>query len=411
MGLTKPRAAQIFDLDYKQSTRVVTTTNITLSGGAPSQVDSVNLNVGDRILVTGQATGSQNGIYKISVLGTGANGTWIRSSDGDTTGEIESGMIVMVTEGAIYADTQWKLITDDPIIIGSTDLIFTQNYSANSISGGTSNVVVYSNANVTISSNGTANVLSVSDSGAYILGQVSASGNVTANYVLGNGVFLTGVITSVANINNGSSNITVVGSGGNITVGVAGTSNVAVFASTGEYVTGVVSATGNIVGANIDTTGNTITGNLTVAGAVYSNLIPGQDLVYSLGNATNRWSNLWLAGNTIYLGNSIITETPNGDIVIENTGSFAVPVGTTAQRSEVIGAIRYNTTVGVFETYNGTGWNTLAYGSQTDFPFGDYGSVSDVATTDAFGVSIAPTFDCNSEGPYSYVDLGAGDAI
>lgn len=411
MGLTKPRAAQIFDLDYKQSTRVVTTTNITLSGGAPSQVDSVNLNVGDRILVTGQATGSQNGIYKISVLGTGANGTWIRSSDGDTTGEIESGMIVMVTEGAIYADTQWKLITDDPIIIGSTDLIFTQNYSANSISGGTSNVVVYSNANVTISSNGTANVLSVSDSGAYILGQVSASGNVTANYVLGNGVFLTGVITSVANINNGSSNITVVGSGGNITVGVAGTSNVAVFASTGEYVTGVISATGNIVGANIDTTGNTITGNLTVAGAVYSNLIPGQDLVYSLGNATNRWSNLWLAGNTIYLGNSIITETPNGDIVIENTGSFAVPVGTTAQRSEVIGAIRYNTTVGVFETYNGTGWNTLAYGSQTDFPFGDYGSVSDVATTDAFGVSIAPTFDCNSEGPYSYVDLGAGDAI
>ena len=411
MGLTKPRAAQIFDLDYKQSTRVVTTTNITLSGGAPSQVDSVNLNVGDRILVTGQATGSQNGIYKISVLGTGANGTWIRSSDGDTTGEIESGMIVMVTEGAIYADTQWKLITDDPITIGSTDLIFTQNYSANSISGGTSNVVVYSNANVTISSNGVSNVVTVSDTGAYILGQVSASGNVLANYVLGNGAFLTGVITSVANINNGSSNITVVGSGGNITVGVAGTSNVAVFASTGEYVTGVVSATGNIVGANIDTPGNTITGNLTVAGAVYSNLIPGADLVYSLGNATNRWSNLWLAGNTIYLGNSIITETANGDIIIENTGSFAVPVGTTAQRSEVIGAIRYNTTVGVFETYNGTGWNTLAYGSQTDFPFGDYGSVSDVATTDAFGVSIAPTFDCNSEGPYSYVDLGAGDAI
>ena len=73
-------------------------------------------------------------------------------------------------------------------------------------------------------------------------GIVSATGNVTGDYILGNGALLTGVITSVANINNGTSNITVVSSGGNITVGVGGTGNVVVFATTGEYVTGVVSA-------------------------------------------------------------------------------------------------------------------------------------------------------------------------
>ena len=39
MALTRPRAAQIYDIDYKQATRVVTVANITLSGGAPSQVD------------------------------------------------------------------------------------------------------------------------------------------------------------------------------------------------------------------------------------------------------------------------------------------------------------------------------------------------------------------------------------
>jgi hypothetical protein len=264
MGLTKPRAAQIYNLDYKQSTRVVTVTNVTLSGGAPTPVDGVNLSVGDRVLVTGQSTGNQNGLYVVQTVGTGSSGTWVRTSDGNETGEIEAGMIVMVTEGTIYADTQWKLITDDPIVIGTTALTFTQNYMANSISGGTSNVVVNSNANVTISSAGTANVLTVSNTGAFVSGVVSATGNVTGNYILGNGSLLTGVSTSSANINNGTSNVTVVSSGGNVTVGIAGTSNVAVFANTGLAVTGVISASGNITGGNITTGIITATGAVTV---------------------------------------------------------------------------------------------------------------------------------------------------
>jgi len=271
MGLTKPRAAQIFNLDYKQSTRVVTTTNITLSGGAPNSVDGVTLSLNDRVLVTGQSTGSQNGLYLVTTLGSGSNGTWARTSDGNETGEIEAGMIVMVTEGIIYADTQWKLITNDPITINTTALTFTQNYSANSISSGTSNVVVNSNANVTISSAGTANVLTVSNTGTFVSGVVSATGNITGNYMLGNGAFLTGVITSVANINNGSSNVTVVSSGGNVTVGVGGTGNVAVFSTSGLDVTGRVSATGNITGGNILGNGSGLTGinafsNVTVTG-------------------------------------------------------------------------------------------------------------------------------------------------
>lgn len=94
-------------------------------------------------------------------------------------------------------------------------------------------------------------------------GLISATGNVSGNYILGNGALLTGVITSVANINFGTSNVTVVSSGGNITVGVGGTSNVAVFATTGEYVSGVISATGNITGGNLS--GTNIVGTLTTA--------------------------------------------------------------------------------------------------------------------------------------------------
>jgi len=266
MGLTKPRAAQIFNLDYKQSTRVVTTTNITLTGGTPSLVDGVSLTTGDRVLVTGQTAGTQNGLYYVATLGSGSNGTWARTSDGNDNGEIEAGMIVMVTEGVIYADTQWKLITDDPIVIGTTALTFTQNYMANSISSGTSNVVVSSNANVTISSAGTANVLLISSTGTVTTGTASVTGNISANYILGNGVSLTGVITSVANINSGSSNVTVVSSGGNVTVGIGGTSNVAVFTTSGLNITGNISVSGNVLGNGSQLTGINSFSNVTVTG-------------------------------------------------------------------------------------------------------------------------------------------------
>jgi hypothetical protein len=272
MGLTKPRAAQIYNLDYKQSTRVVTTTNITLTGGTSSQVDGVNLSLNDRVLVTGQSTASQNGLYYVTTVGSGSNGTWARTSDGNETGEIEAGMIVMVTEGTIYADTQWKLITDDPITIGVTALTFVQNYSANSISGGNSNVIVNSNANVTISSAGVANVLTISNTGAYVTGLVSATGNIQGNYFIGNGSALTGIIAATgSSIVNGTSNV-VVAASGNVTVGVDGASNVVVVANTGQYVTGVVSATGAIIGVAISTP-STITANTTLTAGTNSLMI------------------------------------------------------------------------------------------------------------------------------------------
>ena len=355
MGLTRPRAYQIFDIDYKQSVRVVTVSNVTLGGGAPSQVDGVSLSLNDRVLVTAQSTANQNGLYYVTTVGTGSNGTWARSIDGNETGEIDAGMVVMVTEGLVYADTQWKLITDDPIIIGTTALSFTQNYSANSISSGTSNVSVYSNANVTISAAGTPNVLSIASSGATVkgnllpdanvtyslgstsqrwkdlwisnstiyigetnitasgttlivgganvvtqtssgnitasnvnvTGEIVAVGNVTGNYILGNGALLTGVITSVANINSGTSNITVVSPGGNITVGIAGTSNVAVFSSTGQNITGYLTTSGNITGLNFIGNGSTLT-NLT--GANVTGTVANATYATSAGSATSATS-------------------------------------------------------------------------------------------------------------------------
>ena len=281
MGLTKPRAAQIYNIDYKQATRAVTVANIVLAGGAPSQVDGINLTVNERVLVTGQSDAKQNGLYYVDILGTGANGTWLRTSDSNETGELEAGTIVMVTEGTTYADTQWKLISDNPIIIGTTLLVFTQNYSANSISAGSSNVSVQSNANVTISSAGTANVVTVASTGFYVGGVISATGN-----IIGGGVRSSSQSTAPTNpsvgdfwyntstnsqyrytfdgtdyfwlddfgatlspngtfnsITSGTSNVSIYSANANVQVSVAGTSNIAVFSTTGAAFTGLTVTT------------------------------------------------------------------------------------------------------------------------------------------------------------------------
>ena len=135
MGLTKPRAHQLEGSDYKASVRVVTVANVTLSGGAPTSVDGVTLVANDRVLVTAQSTGSQNGIYRVKTLGTGSNGTWVRSKDADTNDDVTAGMVVMVTEGTTYADTQWKLTTNDAITVGTTSLTFSERKDDTSVAG------------------------------------------------------------------------------------------------------------------------------------------------------------------------------------------------------------------------------------------------------------------------------------
>jgi hypothetical protein len=287
MALTKPRAYQIYDIDYKQATRVVSVVNITLTGGAPNNVDGVTLSLNDRVLVTGQTDPAQNGIYIITMLGSGANGTWARSNDTNETGELLAGTIVMVTEGVIYADTQWKLITDNPIVIGTTPLVFTQNYYANVIQAGTSNVTVYSNSAVTITAAGVANVLTVASDGVSVIGNVSALGNVAGNYFLGNGSQLTGIAaTSAQSIANGTSNITISTASGNIEFAIGGVANTMVL-EPGSLVIFGAFATPKTINSNVtiaDNINSMIYGPVSVAPGV-SITVPTSSTLYVYGSA------------------------------------------------------------------------------------------------------------------------------
>ena len=205
-------------------------------------------------------------------------------------------------------------------------------------------------------------------------GLVSATGNVTGNYILGNGALLTGVITSVANINSGTSNVTVVSSGGNVSVGIGGTGDVAVFATTGVFVTGVVSANGNITGGNIlgganvnatthtgttvSVSGNVTGGNLITGAAVSAasvsasgnitggNLVTGAAVsaasVSASGNITGgnvNVGNITIATDLISSANATITIDPatigNAGLVVIN-GNLQVNGTTTTINSNVV---------------------------------------------------------------------------
>jgi hypothetical protein len=356
MGLTRPRAAQIYDIDYKQSVRVITTSNITLSGGAPTVVDGVTLSLNDRILVSGQSTASQNGIYTVSVVGTGNNGTWIRSTDTNATGELDSGTIVMVTEGSAYADTSWKLTTNDPIIIGTTALTFEINtgnafgtISANGtsvISNSASGTVTFSTGNnIVITGNAASDTITfaVKDNPSFT-GGVTFSGNITGNllpsanitYNLGsptqrwkeiflaaNTIDIGGALIS-ADLATGSLILTgpdgaefiLTGTSPTTSLGAFGMIEVSNSMSSHNTTTGALTVVGGAgIGGNINVggianiAGNVSGGNLYTAGTVAGALLTGTLTTAAQPNVTSvgTLSGLTIVGNLGVTGNVAIT--------------------------------------------------------------------------------------------------------
>ena len=115
-------------LDVKDSVRVATTGNITLSG--TQTIDGISVIAGDRVLVKNQSTASQNGIYEA------ASGAWSRTADADSSADVTPGMFVFVEEGSTNADAGFVLSTDGSITVDTTALTFTQFSGAGQITAG-----------------------------------------------------------------------------------------------------------------------------------------------------------------------------------------------------------------------------------------------------------------------------------
>lgn len=107
-------------LSWKQSVRVATTANGTLSTAFANgqTIDGVTLVTGDRILIKDQTDGTANGIYVVN-----ASGAPTRSSDADTGAELKQATVV-VEEGTANADSTWTLTNNGTITIGTTSLVW-----------------------------------------------------------------------------------------------------------------------------------------------------------------------------------------------------------------------------------------------------------------------------------------------
>lgn len=105
-------------LDIKASVRAISTSNITLSGTQTQ--DGVALVAGNRHLAAGQTAAADNGIYVV------AAGAWARATDANTSAKVNSGMYCWVEEGTVNGDSGWALITNDPITLNTTALVFSQ---------------------------------------------------------------------------------------------------------------------------------------------------------------------------------------------------------------------------------------------------------------------------------------------
>ena len=110
-------------LDIKNSVKVATTANITLSN--TQTIDGVALSVGDRVLVKDQSSAVQNGVYVV------ASGSWTRATDADAPAELNPGTFVFVEQGTVNSDTGFVVTSDGALTIG-TDAI---NWTLFSTSG------------------------------------------------------------------------------------------------------------------------------------------------------------------------------------------------------------------------------------------------------------------------------------
>ncbi len=116
-------------LDIKDSCVVVSTSNITLAN--TQSVDGVSLSANDRVLVAGQSTASENGIYKVV-----SGGSWTRVDD-LATGADAAGAFTFIEQGTTNAENGFACTSDKgSAVVGTNNLTFAQFSGAGQLTTG-----------------------------------------------------------------------------------------------------------------------------------------------------------------------------------------------------------------------------------------------------------------------------------
>jgi hypothetical protein len=112
--------------DYKDSVRLATRSNVNVSANVFT-LDGVSLSDKDRVLLAGQISQNQNGIYSWSV----STSKLTRATDADSIFELSGGNKVYVEEGNTLGKSSWTLVTPGVITPGVTALVFAKESRIN----------------------------------------------------------------------------------------------------------------------------------------------------------------------------------------------------------------------------------------------------------------------------------------
>jgi hypothetical protein len=162
----------------------------------------------------------------------------------DSSIQLNDSNVLVITGTISLGDLAADVYIGDGV--NEVDIVYEQNGGIYGLAGktltlGLANSYLSLAANVTSGANITGNLLT----GGQVVatGNVTSSGNVSGTYLLGNVFYATGF--SASKIYNGTSQINIGTSGGAANISIGGTSNVAVFSSTGVAITGDLSVSGN----------------------------------------------------------------------------------------------------------------------------------------------------------------------
>ena len=183
-------------LDIKDSVKVATTANITLSG--TQTIDGVGVIADERVLVKNQSTASENGLYLCKA------GAWARTDD-LATGADAAGAFVFVEQGSTQADAGFVCSSDKgAAVVGTNALAFTQFSGAGAVEAGNG----LSRSGSTLSVNLDGSTLAVSGSGVKVAdagisnAQISNSAAIAVSKLASSSISLGGVSVSLGGSDN-----------------------------------------------------------------------------------------------------------------------------------------------------------------------------------------------------------------